>query len=73
MICSSTPILTTLIVRRAIIGLGASGSFSVALIISAHSVLLGKHPACSSKVIRIYEVASVAGTLMGGALTDNFA
>ncbi len=58
-ICGSAPILTALIVGRAVAGLGASGILSGALIIGADSVPLGKPPAYSSVVIRMFSVASV--------------
>ena len=71
LICGAAPSSTALIVGRAIAGLGAAGIFSGALIIIAHSVPLEKRPNYSSAVIGMYGIASVAGPLMGGALTDH--
>ena len=71
LICGAAPSSRTLIVGRAIAGLGAAGIFSGALIIIAHSVPLEKRPTYSSAVIGMYGIASVAGPLMGGALTDH--
>ena len=70
LICGVAPTSTALIVGRAIAGLGAAGIFSGALIIIAHNVPLQKRPVYSSAVIGMYGIASVAGPLMGGALTD---
>ena len=70
LICGAAPTSTALIVGRAIAGIGAAGIFSGALIIIAHSVPLDKRPVYSSAVIGMYGIASVAGPLMGGALTD---
>lgn len=71
LICGAAPSSTALIVGRAIAGLGAAGIFSGALIIIAHSVPLEKRPNYSSAVIGMYGIASVAGPLLGGALTDH--
>lgn len=71
LICGVAPTSTTLIVGRAIAGLGAAGIFSGSLIIIAHSVSLEKRPVYSSIVMGMYGIASVAGPLMGGALTDH--
>lgn len=71
LICGVAPTSTALIVGRAIAGLGAAGIFSGALIIIAFNVPLEKRPVYSSAVIGMYGIASVAGPLMGGALTDN--
>ena len=71
LICGVAPTSTALIVGRAIAGLGAAGIFSGSLIIIAHSVSLEKRPVYTSIVTGMYGIASVAGPLMGGALTDN--
>ena len=71
LICGVAPSSTTLIVGRAIAGLGAAGIFSGALIIIAHSVSLEKRPVYTSAVIGMYGIASVAGPLMGGAFSDS--
>lgn len=71
LICGAAPSSTALIVGRAVAGLGAAGIFSGALIIIAHNVPLEKRPNYSSAVIGMYGIASVAGPLLGGALTDH--
>ena len=71
LICGVAPSSTTLIVGRAIAGLGAAGIFSGALIIIAHSVSLEKRPVYTSAVIGMYGIASVAGPLIGGAFADS--
>lgn len=70
LVCGVAPTSTALIIGRAIAGLGAAGIFSGALIIIAVNVPLEKRPIYSSAVIGMYGIASVAGPLMGGALTD---
>lgn len=70
LICGVAPSSTAFIVGRAVAGIGAAGIFSGALIIIAHSVPLEKRPVYSSAVIGMYGIASVAGPLLGGLLTD---
>ncbi|KAJ7073162.1 DHA14-like major facilitator [Mycena amicta] len=70
LICGVAPNSNTLIVGRAIAGLGSAGIFSGALIIVAHTVPLGKRPMYTGLIGAMYGIASVAGPLLGGVFTD---
>jgi EmrB/QacA subfamily drug resistance transporter len=69
-LCGAAPNSTTLIVGRAVAGLGAAGLFSGAMIIIAHSVPLAKRPYYSGLIGGMFGIASVVGPLLGGAFTD---
>ncbi|KAJ6598716.1 MFS transporter [Mycena sp. CBHHK59/15] len=69
-LCGAAPNSKALIVGRAIAGLGTAGIFSGALIIVAHAVPLAKRPLFTGLIGAMYGIASVAGPLMGGVLTD---
>ena len=71
LVCGVSPNSTTLIVGRAIAGLGSAGIFSGALIIIAYTVPLQKRPIYTGLIGGMYGIASVAGPLMGGAFTDH--
>lgn len=60
----------TLIVGRAVAGVGAAGIFSGALTILAYSVPLSKRPLYTGAIGSMYGLASISGPLMGGAFTD---
>jgi MFS family permease len=68
LICGVAPDSTSLIVGRAVAGLGCAGIFSGALIILAHSVPLRKRPVYTGLIGAMFGIASVAGPLMGGAV-----
>ncbi|KAJ7901178.1 putative efflux pump antibiotic resistance protein [Mycena olivaceomarginata] len=70
LLCGVAPNSNTLIIGRAIAGLGSAGIISGALIIVAHTVPLAKRPIYTGLVGGTYGIASVAGPLMGGAFTD---
>ncbi|KAI4166336.1 MAG: hypothetical protein LQ342_000226 [Letrouitia transgressa] len=70
LICGAAPDSPTLIIGRAIAGIGSAGIFSGALIIIAHSVSLEKRPVYTGLMGAMYGVASVAGPLLGGVFTD---
>ncbi|KAL9035612.1 MAG: hypothetical protein Q9214_006498, partial [Letrouitia sp. 1 TL-2023] len=70
LICGAAPDSPTLIIGRAIAGIGSAGIFSGALIIIAHSVALEKRPVYTGLMGAMYGVASVAGPLLGGVFTD---
>ncbi|CAK7204767.1 hypothetical protein SEUCBS139899_007527 [Sporothrix eucalyptigena] len=70
LICGVAQNSVTLIIGRAVAGLGSSGIFSGALIILAYSVTLDKRPMYSGMIGSMYGIASVAGPLLGGVFTD---
>lgn len=70
LICGVAQNSVTLIIGRAVAGLGSAGLFSGALLILAHSVPLAKRPLYTGLIGGVYGVASVAGPLLGGVFTD---
>ncbi|CAG8221631.1 unnamed protein product [Penicillium salamii] len=71
LICAVAPTSNALIVGRCIAGLGGAGLFSGCLIIVATTVPLRIRPIYMGLVSSMHAIASVAGPLMGGALTDH--
>ncbi|KAK7970005.1 hypothetical protein PG988_009078 [Apiospora saccharicola] len=71
LICGVAQNSVTLIIGRAVAELGSAGLMSGSLLILAHSVPLAKRPVYSGMIGGPYGVASVAGPLLGGVLTDN--
>ncbi|KAK0750038.1 major facilitator superfamily-domain-containing protein [Schizothecium vesticola] len=70
LICAVAQNSVTLIVGRAVAGVGSAALFSGALIILAYSVPLEKRPLYSGAVGSMYGIASVSGPLLGGVFTD---
>jgi MFS family permease len=70
LICGVAQNSVTLIVGRAVAGLGSAGILSGALLILAHSVPLVKRPMYSGLIGGMYGISSVAGPLLGGVFTD---
>ncbi|KAI1082704.1 putative efflux pump [Whalleya microplaca] len=70
LICGVSLNSTTLIVGRAVSGLGAAGIMSGAFLILANSVPLVKRPMFTGLISVMYGVASVAGPLLGGLFID---
>nr|ADY16699.1 TqaJ [Penicillium aethiopicum] len=71
LICGVTPTSTGLIIGRALAGVGAGGLFSGAMLVIANLVPLRKRPIYTGILGAIFGVSSVAGPLLGGALTDH--
>ncbi|KAI1459138.1 putative efflux pump [Annulohypoxylon moriforme] len=70
LICGVAQNSVTLIIGRAVAGLGSAGIMSGALLILAHSVPLAKRPIYTGLIGGMYGIASVAGPLLGGVFTD---
>ncbi|KAI1752006.1 MFS general substrate transporter [Xylaria castorea] len=70
LICGVAQNSVTLIIGRAIAGLGSAGLFTGALLILANSVPLATRPLYTGLIGGVYGVASVAGPLLGGVFTD---
>jgi MFS family permease len=71
-ICGASPNSVTLIIGRAVAGIGGAGIFSGALIIIDKSVPLLKRPAFTGIIGAVWGIASVVGPLLGGAFTSEF-
>lgn len=70
LICGVAPNSTTLIIGRAIAGVGAAGIFSGAILIVASTVPLRQRPAYMGVIGGMYGIASVAGPLVSGDVND---
>lgn len=70
-ICAVAKDSKTLIVGRAISGVGAAGLMSGAAIIISYCVPLRKRPVLMGLISIVYGLGSVMGPLVGGVITDN--
>ena len=70
-VCGVTPISLGLIMGRAVAGIGGAGLLSGSILIVTQVVPLHRRPIYTGMVSAMFGVASVAGPLMGGALTDH--
>ncbi|KAI0378099.1 putative efflux pump [Hypomontagnella monticulosa] len=70
LICGVAQNSVTLIIGRAVAGMGSAGIMSGALLILAHSVPLARRPMYTGVISSMYGIASVAGPLLGGVFTD---
>src|ERR1700744_5954305 len=66
LICGAAPNSATLIVGRAIAGLGSSGTFSGAIAIIVYIVPLQKRPAYTGMFGAVFAIELVAGPRLGG-------
>lgn len=71
LICGIAPNSTTLIVGRAVAGLGSCGIFGGAIVIIVYILPLHKRPAYTGLFGAVFGISSVAGPLLGGAFTDH--
>ncbi|KAF8209845.1 major facilitator superfamily domain-containing protein [Mycena galopus ATCC 62051] len=70
LVCAVAPSSTALIIGRAIAGLGSAGLATGTLIICVHAVPLERRSIYMGLISAVYWAGSVAGPLLGGALTD---
>ncbi|MCJ1395326.1 hypothetical protein MMC18_008210 [Xylographa bjoerkii] len=70
-VCGAAPNSIIFIIGRAIAGLGSAGIFSGAIILIVYIVPLNKRPLYTGSLGGVFAVASVAGPLLGGALTED--
>lgn len=70
LICGAAPNSTSLIVGRAIAGVGSAGIFSGTISIMVYLVPLQKRPAWTGVLGAVFAISSVAGPLLGGVFTD---
>ncbi|KAJ5804551.1 uncharacterized protein N7518_000854 [Penicillium psychrosexuale] len=70
LICGVANSSLTLIMGRAVAGIGSAGIFSGSLIMVAHSVALEKRPLYNGCIGSMFGISSVAGPLLGGVFTD---
>ncbi|KAJ5382714.1 Major facilitator superfamily domain general substrate transporter [Penicillium concentricum] len=70
LICGVANSSLTLIIGRAVAGIGSAGIFSGSLIMIAHSVALEKRPLYNGLIGGMFGISSVAGPLLGGVFTD---
>lgn len=70
LICGVANSSLTLIMGRAVAGIGSAGIFSGSLIMVAHSVPLEKRPLYNGCISSMFGISSVAGPLLGGVFTD---
>ncbi|POR34948.1 Major facilitator superfamily domain, general substrate transporter [Tolypocladium paradoxum] len=70
LVCALAPNSMTLIIGRAVAGVGSAGIFAGALTILAYTVPLEKRPLYSGIIGSMWGISSVAGPLLGGVFTD---
>lgn len=70
LVCGVAPDSISLIVGRAVAGIGSAGLFCGALVIIAHTVPMSKRPAYTGIIGACYGIASIAGPLLGMSILD---
>ncbi|KAI1656409.1 MFS general substrate transporter [Daldinia decipiens] len=71
LVCALAPTSNSLIVGRAVAGLGASGIFAGGLTILTTIVPLRKRPIWTGTWSSVFAIASIVGPVIGGALTQH--
>jgi MFS family permease len=71
LICAVSPSSTTLIVGRAIAGVGGGGVANGSFLLIAYCVPPRQRPTLIGLMGAMYGLAAIVGPLMGGAFTDN--
>ncbi|KAG6058094.1 hypothetical protein E4U17_000487 [Claviceps sp. LM77 group G4] len=69
-ICAAAPNSTTLIVGRAIAGLGAAGIFPGSTLVLVHAAPMERRPALLGITTGMFGIASLCGPFIGGAFAD---
>ncbi|KAF7553509.1 hypothetical protein G7046_g7087 [Stylonectria norvegica] len=70
-LCGAAPNSVAFIIGRAIAGVGAAGIMAGTIVSVVHTVPLNKRPAIQGAMAAVMGIATVAGPLIGGALTSN--
>ncbi|KAB8292520.1 hypothetical protein EYC80_008230 [Monilinia laxa] len=70
LICGVAPNSVTLIVGRAIAGVGSAGILTGSFVVVAHSVPMHKRPVFTAAVGLMFGVGATIGPLLGGTFTD---
>lgn len=70
LVCGIAPNSNTLIVGRAVTGIGAAGIFTGCVVGVQYVLPLQKRPMAMGLFGTIFALASIIGPLLGGALTD---
>ena len=70
-VCATAPTLNTLIVGRLIAGSGGGGLYVGTLILMGNAVRIEKRALYIAIITSMFEVASVAGPLLGGIFTNS--
>lgn len=70
-VCAAAPNSVTLIIGRAVAGVGAAGLMGGSVIVISHSVELRKRALLVGLLAAVFGTASVGGPLVGGVVTDS--
>ncbi|ESZ92109.1 hypothetical protein SBOR_7488 [Sclerotinia borealis F-4128] len=70
LICGIAPNSVTLIIGRAIAGVGSAGILTGSFVVVAHSVPMHKRPVFTAAVGLMFGVGATVGPLLGGVFTD---